>query len=117
MAPSAPHRHASFGTVPTYLRRRQDAAAGSRAADAAVAADIAAAPPGMRRVPAAERADMLRMLAAGLESTRAELAAFRLVVSAPRALRRCDELRARELALEDALAVFSKDLVFVKRAG
>ncbi len=70
----------------------------------------------MRCVPAAERADMLRALADGLEATRAELAAFRLVVSAPSALRRREELQARELALEEALSVFAKDLVFVRKA-
>ena len=51
----------------------------------------------------------------GLEATRAELAAFRLVVSAPSALRRREELQARELALEEALSVFAKELVFVRK--
>lgn len=115
LQPSLPHRHPSYGEVPPYLRRRAVASSEEAASATAAAAEAATTPPGMRRVPAAERAAMLESLGDALVTTRAELATYRLSPSAPSAMRRREELLARELALEEALSVFAKETVYVRR--
>lgn len=110
---SASARHTEYGAVPKYLRERQAEWAAAEEARKKAEADKDV-PKGMRIMPEAERLDMLAMLRDSILEAKDELSKFKLVLSVPSQIKRRGDLEAKLAQMEEAVAVFSRERVFVK---
>lgn len=104
-------RHAEFGHVPRYLVQRQTELMRQEARNAE--ASDPDCPPGMVRYPEADRLRTLQSLRQGARDLQDEIRKFPLASSSVAQRRRKKDLEDRLVEQEEAVAIFSKDKVFV----
>ena len=105
------------GAMPAYLQRRKAEWASEAAAEAERREMEELCPPGLRLVGAGEKAAVLGTLAAEQEKAQAALLSLPFVVKTHATQKRKDQLEARLLEIDGAMAAYAKEKVLVPIAG
>eukprot|EP00937_MAST-01D_sp_MAST-1D-sp2_P005898 g5898.t1 len=113
-APAARHKHSSFGRVPAYLhsRKAQWAAAEEQRREAAGDPNC---PPGMALMPEAERLETLAALKKSEAEGKRQLMKLPLRVETASQQRKKAELEGKMKEIEEAVAIFSREKVFINK--
>ena len=104
--------HESFGKVPQYLKNRKDQWA-SEKEEAARRAPDPNCPKGMKLMPEEERVQTLEVLRASREEAMNQLSRMPFILETPSAKRKHTELEMKLKEIEAALALFSKNKVYI----
>jgi len=110
----AEHKHNNFGKVPSYLRERNAELAG-REAQRRAAAEAELIPEGMMLLSEEERLKTLRQLADSRKEVEAQLHRLPFNVETPSQIRHKQSVETRLKEIEDAVKVFSRTKVFVRK--
>ena len=105
------------GAMPAYLQRRKAEWAAEASAEAERREMEELCPPGLRLVGAGEKAAVLGTLAAEQEKAQAALLALPFVVKTHATQKRKDQLEARLLEIDGAMAAYAKEKVLVPIAA
>ena len=105
--------HNEFGSVPEYLVKRQHEWEEEKEEKLASMPDKDC-PPGMVLMPESERKETLAVLLKSQEAAKDQLSKMPLVIETHGQVRRKNDLDAKLKEIEDAIAIFSREKVFVK---
>ena len=109
-----PELHSGFGQVPAYIRERQAAAAQAEREAAEKAEREKGCPPGMTRMSEKERTETLAVLMKNKELGYQELTKLPMTVETPSLRRRKADLERKLEQIEEAIKIFSREVVWVQ---
>lgn len=109
-----PELHSGFGQVPAYIRERQAAAAQAEREAAEKAEREKGCPPGMTRMSEKERTETLAVLMKNKELGYQELTKLPMTVETPSLKRRKADLERKLEQIEEAIKIFSREVVWVQ---
>lgn len=110
-SPTGPGVRKGYGEVPQYLVERREAAAEEERRLAALRDSDC--PPGMTLMPEEERLDYLAVLRSSMAETNKLISRLPLKIETLGQVKRKTELEAKLKELEDAVAIFDKEKVYI----
>ncbi len=113
LGPAGGGKQHARGSVPNYLQRRKAEWAAEASAEAERREMEELCPPGLRLVGAEEKAAVLGTLATEQEKAQAALRALPFVIKTHATQKRKDQLEARLLEIDGAMAAYRKEKVLV----
>lgn len=112
--PTSPTRRDGYGEVPQYIQERKAEMAEAARQRQEQEQREEGCPPGMTRMDNAERLETLSVLKKNQRLANQQLAKLPLTIETPSMRRRKDELERKLQQIEEAIKIFSRDVVFIK---
>ena len=106
--------HEDFGTVPTYIQQRKAEAAEQSRLREEKAEREKGCPPGMTRMSDVERLETLEVLKKNKKVGYEELQKLPMTVETPSLIKRKSALESKLQQIEEALKIFSREVVWVQ---